>query len=193
VTRELSRASLAVAAETTVTALAISGEDAAYDELVRRRQAQIRGLFRRLCRDAPLADDLAQQTFFQAWRRLGTLQVPAAFGGWLRKVAISIWLQHVRAHAGPAATRGRSSSHELDGVHQPTHEAADEPTIGERLDLDRALSELPPAVRLCVVLAYSEGMTHREISDTTDLPLGTVKSHIARGAARLRDLLRAYA
>jgi RNA polymerase sigma-70 factor, ECF subfamily len=189
VTRELSRASLATAAEATVTALAICGDAAAYGELVRRRQGQIRGLFRRLCRDAPLADDLAQQTFFHAWRRLRTLRTPAAFGGWLRTIAISIWLQHVRADVGPATARGLSSSHELAGAH----EAAHEPTIGEGLDLDRALAELPPAMRLCVVLAYSEGMTHHEISDATDLPLGTVKSHIARGAARLRDLLRAYA
>jgi len=51
---------------------------------------------------------------------------------------------------------------------------------------------LPPDARLCVVLAYSEGMSHAEISDSTALPLGTVKSHIVRGAARLRDLLQAY-
>jgi RNA polymerase sigma-70 factor, ECF subfamily len=213
VSRELSRASLAAAAEATVTALAISGDDAAYGELVRRRQAQIRALFRRLCRDASLADDLAQQTFLQAWRRLRTLQAAAAFGGWLRKIAISIWLQHVRAVARSpskrlppdhravdlelATARELSSSHQLAVAHEPAHEAqhepAHEPTLGERLDLDRALSELPLAVRLCVVLAYSEGMSHRDISDATDIPLGTVKSHIARGAARLRDLLRAYA
>lgn len=203
--RELSRASLATAAEATVTALAISGDDAAYGELVRRRQTQIRGLLRHLCRDAALADDLAQQTFLHAWRRLRTLQVPAALGGWLRKVAISIWLQHIRARG-----RERSPMHEFGNevTHQPEHELGREPThaerrhmhepwhepaIGERLDLDRALAELPPAVRLCIVLAYSEGMSHHEISDATDTPLGTVKSHIARGAARLRDLLRAYA
>jgi RNA polymerase sigma-70 factor (ECF subfamily) len=67
-----------------------------------------------------------------------------------------------------------------------------EPTVAERIDLDRALAQLPTDVRLCIVLAYGEHMSHREVADATDLPLGTVKSHIARGAARLRDLLRAY-
>jgi RNA polymerase sigma-70 factor (ECF subfamily) len=62
----------------------------------------------------------------------------------------------------------------------------------ERLDLDAALATLPPQARLCVVLAYSEGMSHAEISDATAIPLGTVKSHIARGAARLREILHAY-
>lgn len=51
---------------------------------------------------------------------------------------------------------------------------------------------LAPAVRVCVVLAYQEGMSHAEISSTTALPVGTVKSHITRGAARLRELLKDY-
>ena len=61
-----------------------------------------------------------------------------------------------------------------------------------RLDLDAALARLPPGARLCVVLGYSEGMSHAEISETTGIPLGTVKSHIARGAARLPEILQDY-
>ena len=63
---------------------------------------------------------------------------------------------------------------------------------GERLDLDAALATLPPHVRLCVVLAYEEGLSHQEIAANTGLPLGTVKSHISRGAARLREVLVEY-
>ena len=47
-------------------------------------------------------------------------------------------------------------------------------------------------MRLCIVLAYNEGMSHGEISQTTSIPLGTIKSHITRGSARLRELLQAY-
>ena len=66
-------------------------------------------------------------------------------------------------------------------------------TTAERLDLDGALALLPPEARLCVVLAYNDGLSHPEIAALTGLPLGTVKSHIARGAARLRETLVAYA
>jgi RNA polymerase sigma-70 factor, ECF subfamily len=186
VTGDLSRAALGAAAETTLVGLAISGDDWAYGELVRRRQSWIRDLLRRLCRDRALADDLAQQAFLQAWRRIRTLQAPAAFGGWLRKITVNTWLQHVRARADRTARPASEEASEHDD--SPSHE----PTVAERIDLDRALSQLAPDVRLCIVLAYAERMSHREIADATDLPLGTVKSHITRGAALLRELLRAY-
>jgi len=66
-------------------------------------------------------------------------------------------------------------------------------TTAEGLDLDAALAQLTPDARLCVVLAYNEGLSHPEIATVTGLPLGTVKTHIARGAARLRETLAAYA
>jgi RNA polymerase sigma-70 factor, ECF subfamily len=186
VTGELSRAALGAAAESTLAGLAISGDDSAYGELVRRRQSWIRELLRRLCRNPALADDLAQQSFLQAWRRLRTLQSPGAFAGWLRRIAVNTWLQYIRARG--EHTAGSESGEPSDRDNTPAHE----PMVAERIDLDRALSQLPADVRLCIVLAYGERMSHREIAEASGLPLGTVKSHITRGAARLRDLLRAY-
>jgi RNA polymerase sigma-70 factor (ECF subfamily) len=180
-TRALSAASLGQAAEAAVVALAMSGDAAAFCELVRRRQSGLRNLLRRLCRDPALADDLAQQVFLQAWRSLPGLRSVAAFGAWLRRLALNAWLAHLRA-APPTLTMDAedlaSAAVTLPGP--------------ERLDLDRALATLARDERLCVVLAYSEGMSHGEISAATELPLGTVKSHVRRGAQRLRALLHAY-
>lgn len=180
-----SRPSLALGqvAEATVVALAMSGDAAAFSELVRRRQSALRNLLRRLSRDPALADDLAQQAFVKAWRSLPKLRSVAAFGAWLRRLAVNTWLEHVRAaHVLPMAM----AAEELAGVPGRA------PATDEQLDLDRALAQLPPDERLCIVLAYSEGMSHGEISALTALPLGTVKSHIRRGGERLRALLDAY-
>jgi RNA polymerase sigma-70 factor (ECF subfamily) len=178
----LPRPALGAAEETAVAALAMGGDDDAYGELVRRRQEQIRHLLRRLCRDPALADDLAQQTFMQAWRTIRTLKAPGAFGAWLRKLAVNTWLQHARA-----------PGNRLEAPHaDPLPEEPYVASSAEQLDLDGALAQLPAPVRMCIVLAYAEHMSHREISELTALPLGTVKSHIARGAARLRELLRSY-
>ena len=176
-------AALGQVAEATVVALAMTGDAFAFCELVRRRQAPMRNLLRRLSRDASLADDLAQQVFIKAWRSLPKLRSVGAYGVWLRRLAINTWLEHVRA-AAPAGV-------ELDPQDLPGA-TAESRTSDERMDLDRALAGLAQDVRLCVVLAYGEGMSHGEISAATTLPLGTVKSHIKRGSERLRAQLHAY-
>ena len=179
----LSQSALIGADELSVVMCAIAGDDSAYGELVRRRQGAIRQLFRRLCRDPALADDLAQQTFLKAWRSIQTVKSPAAFGGWLKRLAVNVWLQRLRADRPWKNTDDLASLADEGAQH----------TLAERLDLDGALATLPPAVRLCITLAYAEHMSHREICEATGLPLGTVKSHITRGAARLRQVLGAYA
>jgi RNA polymerase sigma-70 factor, ECF subfamily len=171
---------LAFANESSVVVLAQAGDRRAFEELVNRRHASIRGLLRRLSRDAALADDLAQETFLQAWRRLSLLRTPATFGAWLRQVAINIWLQQVRSHESFSPLHDEDSGTDEGSAQTMT------------FDLEAALAHLAPPARLCVVLAYHEGMSHSEIASATQLPLGTVKSHVLRGAQQLRDLLQEY-
>ena len=84
-------AALGEASEVSIVALAMNGDDAAYGELVRRRQAAIRQLLRRLTKDPALADDLAQQAFLAAWKSVRTLKSPSAFAAWLRKLSTRHW------------------------------------------------------------------------------------------------------
>ena len=175
--------SLGQVAEATVVALAMNGDDAAFAELVRRRQSGLRNLLRRLSRDPALADDLAQVVFLKAWRALPRLRSVSAFGAWLRRLAVNVWLEHVRAAAPPAISLDEGELPPAMGISA---------SAGAQVDLDRALARLAPDERLCVVLAYAEGMSHSEITAATGLPLGTVKSHIKRGSERLRSLLNAY-
>lgn len=173
--------SLGSAVEASLVVLACEGDQPAFEELVRRRQSSIRGLLRSLCRDTASADDLAQETFLQAWIHIRSLRAHNAFAGWLRKLAINSWRQHLRRQG---AFGKLAEVEEGDVVSTPA--------TMEGIDLKSALSVLAPAVRLCIVLSYHEGMSHGEIAAATQLPLGTVKSHIARGTARLRELLAAY-
>lgn len=179
----MNSAALAAAAEASVVALAAAGDHQAFAELVRRRQGMVRGLMRRLCGDSALAEDLAQQAFVRAWTQLGRLQSPAAFGGWLRAIAVNVWLQEARRALAKFETpQADPPEPEAEGL--PAHEQA-----AARLDLSRALLRLKTAERICVVLAYAEGLSHGEIAEATGWPLGTVKSNVARGAERLRSWL----
>jgi RNA polymerase sigma-70 factor (ECF subfamily) len=176
----LSAAQLSDAAEPLVIALACAGDELAFAEIVKRRHTRVRKFMYRLCRRPSLGDDLAQQVFLTAWRSIAQLRTTAAFDGWLKRIMITTWLEEVRRRK----------------IEYASEDAADEPgrneTTAERIDLDAALAKLPPDVRLCVVLAYNDGMSHPEIAAATRFPLGTVKSHISRGAARLREMLAGY-
>jgi len=177
----LSAAELSAAADALVIALACAGDDAAFTEIVRRRHARVRRFMYRLCRRPALGDDLAQQVFVKVWRSLPRLREAAAFDGWLKRIMITTWLEEVRRDKLDLAREPE----EVDfGSHRDS--------TAERMDLDAALADLAAGPRLCVVLAYDEGMSHPEIAALTGMPIGTVKSHISRGAARLRELLAEY-
>lgn len=168
--------------EPLIIGMARGGDRAAFAELVQRRQSSIRNLMRRCCNDVTLADDLAQQVFLKVWLSIRTLRKPSAFESWLKRLAINTWLQHVRKHDA------LQKAAELKEGYRTVHDSS-----GVGMDLDSALATLSPAERLCVVLSYQDGMSHPEIAEFTGLPLGTVKSHIRRGAERLQELLSAYA
>ena len=167
--------------EALVVSLASKGDRDAFAELVRRRQSWIRNLMRRCCGDPSLADDLSQQVFLQAWRKIRQLKDPARFASWLKQLAINEWLQNRRKND---VLRGAASDEDITMSQQDQTSVA--------MDLDLAMAALPDPVRLCIILSYHARMSHTEIAEATDMQLGTVKSHIRRGSERLRELLVAY-
>jgi RNA polymerase sigma-70 factor, ECF subfamily len=163
--------------------MARGGDREAFTMLVGRRQQGVRRFLLYLCRDRDVADDLAQQAFLRLWTSLGQLRDVDAFNGWFKQILVSVWRDELRRR-------------KIDFVaNEDRHESVDpshHPVPGLRLDLDAALAQLSPQVQLCVVLAYNEGHSHGDIAELLQLPLGTVKSHVTRGAARLKQLLEVY-
>ncbi|MEJ2603679.1 MAG: RNA polymerase sigma factor [Gammaproteobacteria bacterium] len=164
-----------------------AGDQRAFGELVRRHQSRVRGWLRHLCGDPAEADDLAQETFLKAWERLNTYAARGRFASWLMKLAYNEFLQ--------AARKGQRRRHlarqfEADALTQGT--TADEsmsPTGRgtEVPDLPRLLAVLGEEERHVMLLGYGCGFSQAEIGEITGLALGTVKSHMHRGKARIRD------
>lgn len=122
----------------------------------------------------------------KAWDKIAGLENVAAFGGWLRRVAVTTYLMDKR--------RAQAVFIELDELNAPRDEQPSPANAAmARLDLERAMAQLTAPERLCVTLNHAEGMSHGEISDSTGLPLGTVKSHVSRGSEKLRRLMTAAA
>lgn len=173
--------SLEQTAERTIVLLAIAGDDNAFRELVLRHQSRVRSFLRRVCGNATQADDLAQAVFLKAWRNIQTVRNPDTFAAWLKRIALHAAID-ARRKAGP-------TTEPLEGDDVLAAASTGAASADARLDLEAALARLSFPARTCVLLFHGEGMSHAEISAETGLPIGTVKSHIARATALLRAWL----
>ena len=154
----------------------VSGQDTdAFGELVRRHQSHVRNFLRKLSGDYTLADDLAQDAFMHAWEKLQTYSGKGSFIGWLLKVAYTTFLQSKRKSKRYAEIL-EEVGHVADAEERKSTMPSDE--VG---DLDRFLAVLTEEERSSLVMSYACGLSHREISEATDMPGGTVKSVIFRG------------
>ena len=149
----------------------------AFELLVRRHQSPLRNFLRRLARsDHARADDLAQETFIKAYRSIHTYRGTAKFSSWLYRIAYNTFLND---------ERGRLPAAEFDEAQHAA--VADRAAhAGDELDIDRALQLLSTRQQAVFDLHYRKGMTHEEVANALELPLGTVKSDLARGHERLR-------
>lgn len=159
------------------------GDARAFEILVRRHQGQVRAQLRCLLRDDPaLADDLAQETFVLAWRKLEQFRSDSRFSTWLYRIAHSCFLQHLRS-------RGRRAQQEqgLDEC-EALHASISHPELA--IDFDAALRSLSDNQRAALLYCVQLECTHEEAAVLLDMPLGSVKTHVARGKAKLRQLLQ---
>jgi RNA polymerase sigma-70 factor (ECF subfamily) len=152
------------------------GSERAFNVLIDRHQQAVRGFLRRLLADASDADDLAQETFLVAWTRPASFRGDASVRSWLCAIAWRkardaqrAWFRRRSREAGWAGDREQTAA-------APSPESA---LVG------RALAALPIEQRAAVVLCLMQDFSHAEAAGILRVPLGTVKSHVARGRARL--------
>ena len=159
----------------------VSAQDTrAFGELVRRHQSQVRNFLRKLSGDVTLADDLSQDCFMHAWDKMQTFSGRGSFIGWLLKVAYTTFLQSRRKSKRYAEILEEAGyAIEIEERHQSLQ--ADEVS-----DLEKLLAVLTDEERAIMVMSYACGLSHREIGDATNLPVGTVKSVIFRGKQKIR-------
>ena len=158
-----------------------------WEEIVRTHSARVYRLAYRLTGDQYDAEDLTQEVFLRVFRSLSTYQ-PGTFEGWLHRITTNLFLDQVR----------RRRRIRFEGFADDADEriAGTEPTPAQAFDdrhldadVQRALDALPPEFRVAVVLCDIEGLSYEEIATTLDIKLGTVRSRVHRGRARLRVAL----
>ena len=151
--------------------------------LVKTHQGQIRAFLRRLTRNAALADDLAQDTFLRAFQNMDKLEEAEKAKSWLFQIAYRIFLDHYR--------KAKRRQNLTDENAPPTDEPISAPD-GLKMDIEQAMNSLSPEQRAAVMLCLSYGFSHAQAAKALGQPLGTIKSHVTRGKAKLRAFLCVY-
>lgn len=165
-----------------------SGELGAFEELYRAHSGRLYSLAVRMLGNPADAEDLLQEIFLSAHRKLDSYRGEAALGTWLYRLAMNQILDHVRSRAA-------RSGQLTDGLDDASliadatgHRLADRAI--DRIDLERAMLELPEGCRAAFVLHDVEGLEHREVSEVLGIAEGTSKSQVHKARLRLRGLLR---
>jgi RNA polymerase sigma-70 factor, ECF subfamily len=158
---------------------ALAGESPAFTALVRKHQRPVYSLALRMLSDRHEAEDLAQEVFLQLFRSLASVESAGHLQFWLRKVTLNRAIDRLR----------RAPRYEAvpwaEGDTLVSEASADDPLLQRRLrDL---VGQLPPAPRAVVLLRYQEDLDPVEIARTLNMSINTVKSHLKRSLATLRE------
>lgn len=162
-------------------ALAAAGDTDAFERLYRRHAGRIHSLARRMIGPEE-ADDVTQDVFVRAWRKLALFRGDAQFGTWLYRLAVNVIL----GKRGTVA-KYRDRHEDADIADLPIAARSVRPDM--KMDMESALETLPKGARQVFVLHDVEGYTHEEIAEMLDVTAGTSKSQLHRARMTLRQHL----
>jgi RNA polymerase sigma-70 factor (ECF subfamily) len=160
-------------------AAACRGERSAQATIYRTYERPVYNLVRRMCNDPDLAQDLMQETFLRAFKTIHQFRGDAPFGAWLRAIAATEALMHLRKQRRSTEIFAFGSDDEGSGFEDIS-----------TIDLERSLGLLPTLPRSVLWLYHVEGYTHVEIAEMAGKTVSFSKSQLARAHQKLRLLLK---
>ncbi len=158
------------------------GDARAFEAIYRGQVGRVYALCLRMVADPAQAEELTQEAFVRAWRKLGSFRGSSSLPTWLHRLTVNVVLDFLRS-------RQRWRSRFTDALPpEPSAPARRDPA--QVVDLERAIARLPPRARAVFVLHDVEGLRHREIARLLDISVGACKAHLHRARHRLREILR---
>ena len=173
------------AAESALVARCRRGDAAAFEVIYRRHAPRVFSLACRMTGSRADGEDLLQEIFLQAHRKLGSFKGDSAIGTWLYRLALNHCLDYVRSRQ--AKMSKVTETLDAEASFQPT---ARRETPIARMDLERAVARLPEGCREAFVLHDVEGFDHKEVGRLLGIAEGTSKSQVFKARMKLRSMLR---
>ena len=165
------------------------GDAGAFEELYRAHAGRLYNLVCRMAGSAQEAEDLLQEIFLHAHRKLGSFRGDSSLGTWLYRLAVNQCLDFLRGRQN-RMTKATSSLDD-DAAAEPVAVMPAVPTAISRIDLERAIARLPDGCRTAFVLHDVEGFEHNEVARLLGVSEGTSKSQVHKARSRLRAMLGA--
>lgn len=163
----------------------VAGDERALAEIYGRWSSLVYSLALRSLGDVTDAEDATQRVFVSAWQSRHRYDAErASLSAWLVGITRNVTADAHAARARDRAIAQHSAIHAADEA-VPGHESV----LAERLVIADEMAKLDPVPRQVVQLAFFDDLTHTQIAERLDMPIGTVKSHIRRSLTRLRDRL----
>ena len=163
------------------------GDLGAFEELYKAHSGRLYSLTCRMVGNQTDAEDLLQEIFLSAHRKLDSFRGESALGTWLYRLATNLCLDHLRSRAARTGHLTDALDDEPGIADAGSRGLADQAVT--RMDLERALAQLPEGCRAAFVLHDVEGLEHREVADALGIAEGTSKSQVHKARLRLRALL----
>src|SRR5580698_4896730 len=172
--------------------LAQLGDAAAFERLYRLHNRRVYSLCLRMTSNTAEAEDLAQEAFLQLYRKIATFRGESAFSTWLHRLSVNVVLMHLRKKGLPVVSLEETTQGGEEDTPKKDFGAEDLALAGsiDRLQLQRAVDDLPPGYRTIFVLHDVEGYEHNEIAGMVGCSIGNSKSQLHKARMKLRDLLR---
>ena len=161
------------------------GDGEAFGDLYRAHVSRVHALCLRLAGDNEAAGELTQDVFVRAWEALPSFRGESAFGSWLHRIAMNVFLGKRRA----TGRRERRVFSTEEPALLERSAGGERGGSGTRLDLEQAIAALPPGARTVFVLHDVEGYQHGEIAKMTGIAEGTSKAQLFRARRLLREAL----
>ncbi|SPF37871.1 Sigma-24, ECF subfamily [Candidatus Sulfotelmatobacter kueseliae] len=168
------------------------GDAEAFQALYDKHKRRVYSLCLRMTANVAEAEDLTQEAFLQLYRKIATFRGESAFSTWLHRLSVNVVLMHLRKKGLPVVS--------LEETTQGTEEDSPKKDFGtqdlalagsiDRLQLQRAVEDLPPGYRTIFVLHDVEGYEHNEIAEIVGCSIGNSKSQLHKARMKLRDLLK---
>src|SRR5687768_5366176 len=175
------------AADLELVARCRQGDPDDFEGLYRAHAGRLDSLIFRMAGSVQEAEDLLQEVFLAAHRKMGSFRGDSAMGTWLYRLAVNQCLDFLRGRqAKMARTTG---SLDEEGAEEPMAAAPLVPTAVSRIDLERAIAQLPEGCRAAFVLHDVEGFEHHEVATMLGVSVGTSKSQVHKARMKLRKLL----